>query len=91
MINELFKADPNGFPGGASEVERDRGLHQFRVRFQRSVRSCVKRGFSVEECFGMVWEETMEEVRLSDADQPPLYEKLIKWAKTSLTRPTDRA
>jgi len=54
---------------------------QFRQKFQRSLRSCVRRGFSLEESFGMIWEETWEEVILSERDQAELYEELIEWAK----------
>jgi hypothetical protein len=53
----------------------------FRQRFQRSMRSCVRRGFSVEESFGMIWEETWEEIALSERDQSELYDELIHWAK----------
>jgi hypothetical protein len=54
---------------------------QFRLKFQRSLRACMRRGFSVEESFGMIWEETWEEIALSDAEQCELYEQLIEWAK----------
>ena len=54
---------------------------QFRQKFQRSLRCCVRRGFSVEESFGMIWVETWEEVALSELEQSELYEELIDWAK----------
>jgi hypothetical protein len=54
---------------------------QFRLRFQRCLRACVRRGFSIEESFGMIWEETWEEIALTDAEQCELYEELIEWAK----------
>ncbi len=53
----------------------------FRQRFQRSLKNCVRRGFSVEESFGMIWVETWEEVALSEREQSELYEELINWAK----------
>jgi len=53
----------------------------FRVRFQRALRSCVRRRFSVAECFGVVWLETLEEIPLTDQEQSELYEQLIDWAK----------
>jgi hypothetical protein len=56
----------------------------FRHRFQRSLRSCVRRGFSVEEAFGMIWEETWEEVILSEREQSELYDELIDWAKKTV-------
>ena len=64
---------PATFPASQKE--------QFRLKFQRSLRGCVRRGFSVEESFGMIWEETWEEVELSDSEQCELYEELIHWAK----------
>jgi hypothetical protein len=57
------------------------GKEQFRLKFQRSLRACVRRGFSIEESFGMIWEETWEEIALSEAEQCELYEELIGWAK----------
>lgn len=39
------------------------------------------RGFQVEECFGMIWEETLEEVELSFREQNELFPELIAWAK----------
>ncbi len=56
----------------------------FRARFQRSLRNCVRRRFSVAECFGVIWLETLEEVRLTDQDQAELYDELIRWAKYQL-------
>jgi hypothetical protein len=56
----------------------------FRVRFQRALRSCVRRQFSVAECFGVIWLETLEEVALTEPEQSDLYEELIAWAKSSL-------
>jgi hypothetical protein len=54
---------------------------QFRHKFQRSLRTCVRRGFSVEESFGMIWVETWEEVSLTEREQSELYEEMIEWAK----------
>jgi hypothetical protein len=58
----------------------------FRARFQRSLRNCVRRRFSVAECFGVIWVETLEQVRLEDDEQAELYEELITWAKHHLFR-----
>lgn len=41
----------------------------------------MEKGFSVEECFGVVWEETSEKVCLPEAEHRKLYEELIAWAK----------
>lgn len=53
----------------------------FRARFKRSVSQCVRRGFSMEECFGVIWEETLEVVCLSEEAQADLYNELIAWAR----------
>ena len=56
---------------------------RFRERFQRSLRSCLRRGFSVEEAFGMIWVETWEEISLTEEEQSELYDELIDWVKKS--------
>ena len=56
---------------------------RFREKFQRSMRSCIRKGFTVEESFGMIWVETWEEIAINDEEQSALYEELIRWAKTS--------
>lgn len=38
------------------------------------------------ECFGALWEETLEEIALRETEQLPLYLELLDWAKTSATR-----
>jgi hypothetical protein len=53
----------------------------FRQKFQRSLRSCVRRGFSVEESFGMIWEEIWDEIKLTAREESELYEEMIFWAK----------
>ena len=55
----------------------------FRERFQHSLRACLRRGFCVEESFGMIWIETWEEVPLNDEEQGELYGELISWAKNA--------
>jgi hypothetical protein len=35
----------------------------------------------VEEVFGIIWEETLEEIRLNEADHHQLYQELLMWAK----------
>jgi hypothetical protein len=56
----------------------------FRQRFQRSLRSCLRKGFCVEESFGMIWMETWEEVPLPEAEREKLYDEMIIWAKHGL-------
>jgi hypothetical protein len=43
----------------------------------------VRRRFSVAECFGVIWEETLQEITLTEQEQAELYEELIRWAKHS--------
>lgn len=54
---------------------------RFRKQFQRSLVSCLSRGFSIEESFGLIWLETFEDVPLSEDEQNELYGELIHWAK----------
>ncbi|HYE31291.1 MAG TPA: hypothetical protein VEH27_07685 [Methylomirabilota bacterium] len=54
---------------------------QFRLRFQRSIGLCVRHGFCIEESFGMIFNETLDEVPLAEEDQAALYEEMIRWAK----------
>ena len=56
----------------------------FRRRFQRSLRNCIRRRFSVAECFGVIWLETLEEIALTEPEQAELYDELIHWAKDRL-------
>lgn len=53
----------------------------FRRRFRCALANAVRRGFQVEECFGVIWEETLDEVELSFRDQNDLFPELIDWAK----------
>jgi hypothetical protein len=55
----------------------------FREKFQRSMSSCVEKGFSVEESFGMIWVETWEEVTLTEKAQAELYEEMLNWVKAT--------
>ncbi len=54
---------------------------QFRTRFKHALSGCLHRGFLLEECFGLIWEETLEEIALSDKQQRTLYEELLEWVK----------
>jgi hypothetical protein len=58
----------------------------FRQRFQCALTQCIRRGFCVEEAFGIIWEETIEEVELSYSEQNELYPQLIQWAKSAWLR-----
>ena len=54
---------------------------QFRSRFKQALSGCLHKGFLLEECFGLIWEEALEAAPVSEADQCGLYEELIDWAK----------
>lgn len=54
---------------------------EFRRQFRRSLMKRVQKGFSIEECFGLVWEGTLEKTRLPESEHAKLYEELIAWAK----------
>lgn len=85
MFNVSRRTNRSWRPSLAPPAGRDAVLDQFRARFQRSVRSCVKRGFLLEECFGAIWEETLEEIALGEAEQACLYAELMNWAKCSVS------
>ncbi len=59
----------------------DQSKTEFQIRFKRALARCIKRGFSTEECFGLIWEETLETISLADEAQSELYPQLIAWAK----------
>jgi hypothetical protein len=69
------------FLGQFAPTRNGSEMERFREKFQRSLRSCLRRGFSVEESFGMIWEETWEEVAVTEEEQSMLFDELIGWAK----------
>jgi hypothetical protein len=69
------------FLGQFSPSRKGSEMERFREKFQRSLRSCVRRGFSVEESFGMIWVETWEEVAVTEEEQSLLFDELIGWAR----------
>ena len=72
------------FLGHLSRARTGSEMERFREKFQRSLRSCVRRGFSVEESFGMIWVETWEEVAVTEEEQSMLFDELIGWAKRAV-------
>jgi hypothetical protein len=74
----------NTFFGAFASIRTGSEKARFREKFQRSMRSCIRKGFTLEESFGMIWVETWEEIAINDEEQSALYEELIRWAKTSL-------
>jgi hypothetical protein len=58
---------------------------QFRTRFKHALSGCLHKGFLLEECFGLIWEETLEEISLPEREQRTLYAELLEWVKTHPT------
>src|SRR5687767_13064625 len=63
-----------------STLPRD-SKQQFRQHFQRSLRACLRRHFSFEEAFGLIFAETLQEVPLTAAEEAELYEELLNRAR----------
>jgi hypothetical protein len=57
---------------------------QFRTTFKHALSGCLQKGFLLEECFGLIWEETLEEISLPEKEQRTLYEELLVWVKTRM-------
>ena len=68
--------------GEASGTPAPRAALLFQSQFQRALRSCVRRGFSVEECFALIWEETQEETPLPSDEESRVYRELLDWARS---------
>ncbi len=58
----------------------------FQQRFRCALLQCLRRGFQVEECFGIIWEETLDEVRLSSREQKEVFPEMIEWARGWMRR-----
>ena len=69
------------FPMLRSLMTAKEGREEFRSQFRRSLRKCMQMGFSVEECFGVIWEETLERTNLPESEHAGLFAELIAWAK----------
>jgi hypothetical protein len=65
---------------------------RFILCFQKRMRGYGSRQLSAAEAFGRAWEQTLEEVPLSDLDQAHLYRQLIEWARSGdlFTGPRER-
>ena len=60
-----------------------RSKERFRLRFTRVLAACVRRQFSLEESFGLAFEETLERVPLTQHEQTEVYHELLTMAKES--------
>jgi hypothetical protein len=71
----IGSASPSAFPRDSKQ--------QFRQYFQRSLRACLRRHFSVEEAFGVIFAESLQEVPLTAAEESELFDELLNWARES--------
>ena len=74
----LAARKPKAKPAGSEARE------QFRTTFKHALSGCLQKGFLLEECFGLIWEETLDEISLSEKEQRTLYEELLAWVKTHI-------
>src|SRR5438552_18649348 len=64
-------------PQSNTEASRQR----FRAQFATVLTACVRRHFSVEESFGLVFDETLDQIPLTESEQRHLYKELLQWAR----------
>jgi hypothetical protein len=57
---------------------------QFREQFQRALRISARKGFAVDECFAIVWQETSEAFDFSESTFVELYQEMITWVKAEI-------
>jgi hypothetical protein len=81
MTNPIFAQDFSTVAPPRGVSAEMRAVELFRAEFKRALASCVKNHFSVEESFGLIWEETLDEIKISEQAQGLLYDELISWAK----------
>ena len=55
---------------------------RFRLQFQQGLREYLARNDSTVQAFAAVWEKTLEQVKIEQAEQPELYWELIQWARS---------
>jgi hypothetical protein len=68
-----------------TKTDESGAREQFRTRFKQALSGCLHKGFLLEECFGLIWEETLDEISLSEKAQRTLYAELLQWVKTHPT------
>lgn len=67
----------------SGEAGRDK-IEEFIPRFKSALSRCVQKGFLVEDCFTLIWEETLEEIHLGNWCRMTLYQELLNWARQQL-------
>jgi hypothetical protein len=56
---------------------------RFRARFQKALQVCLRRRFSLEESFGLIFAETLNEIPVSLEEETQLFAELLSWARQS--------
>jgi len=64
---------------GSAQNSRGR----FRARFTKALLASVRRRLSVEESFAVIFEQTLQEIPLTESEQTQLYKEMLQWAKES--------
>lgn len=70
-------------PDHAFFESRSNPQERFRLRFQSGLKQYLSTRESVAEGFGIVWEQTLDEVPLEDKLQRALYARLLDWARNA--------
>ena len=73
----MSSARVNALPG------KDK-IDAFMQRFQSALSHCVQKGFLVDDCFALIWKETLEEIGLANPYRPTVYRELWNWAREQL-------
>ncbi len=76
LAEDVFAAGKFG-----AKLADSQAREQFRARFRNAMGICLQKGFLPEECFVLIWEETLEEITLPQLEQRELREELIEWVK----------
>lgn len=65
---------------GEARVDK---VDEFVERFKTALSCCVQKGFHVEDCFGAIWDETLQEIELACQCRSAVYHQLISWANSA--------
>lgn len=76
LAEDVFAAGKFGAKPADSQARE-----QFRARFRNAMGICLQKGFLPEECFVLIWEETLGEITLPQIEQRELREELIEWVR----------
>ena len=65
------------------DSREDDSRHRFYAHFTKHLTACIKRRFSVAESFGVVFDETLQEIPLNENEQRAVYHQLLQWVRDS--------